>query len=195
MGVKLLTLTLKEEVTYKLLSRTSGPGQTTEWEKIQNRKVSYYLFFTNVTGDMLCKTWRVQHVVHIEEIRNACMHAFTSLHTHLLIYSKEHSPSWEDTQFSASQEIPHILWNMKVHYHVYKCSPPVPFMSQINPVHIPPHPTSWISISILSSHLCLGLPSCSFPQVTPPIPCMLLSSPAYMLYALPISFFSIWSHE
>jgi len=42
---------------------------------------------------------------------------------------------------------------------------------------IPPHPTSWIPISILPSHLCLGLPSFTFPQVTPPILCMFLSSP------------------
>jgi len=27
---------------------------------------------------------------------------------------------------------------------------------------IPPHPTSWRSILILSSHLCLGLPNCLF---------------------------------
>jgi len=56
MGVKALTLTLKEEVTYKLLSRTSGSGQTREWEKLQNREVSYYLFFTSITGDVLHTT-------------------------------------------------------------------------------------------------------------------------------------------
>ena len=33
---------------------------------------------------------------------------------------------------------------------------------------IPPNPTSWRSILILSSHLRLGLPSGSFPQVSPP---------------------------
>jgi hypothetical protein len=152
MGVKLLTLTLKKDVTYKLLSRTSGPGQTREWEKLQNRQVSYNLFFTNTTGDLLCKSRWVQHKVNMQEIRNACMHAFTSLHTYLFTHSKEHSPSRKDTHFSASQEIPRILWNLNVHYHVYKCSPPVPFISQINLAH-----TS--TSHLLNIHLNFILPS------------------------------------
>ena len=69
---------------------------------------------------------------------------------YLFIYSKEQSPSWEANQFSASQEIPCILWNSKVHYCIHKSLPPVPILSQIDPVHAP-HLTSWRSILILSS--------------------------------------------
>jgi len=60
-----------------------------------------------------------------------------------------------------------------------------------------PHPTSWRSIIILSSHLSLGLPSCFFSPllVSPPKLCMHLSSPPYMLHAPHISFFLIWSPE
>ena len=47
------------------------------------------------------------------------------------------SPSWEVNWFSASQEIPHIVWNPKVHYRIYKCPPTVPVPIQIDPVHAP----------------------------------------------------------
>jgi hypothetical protein len=65
-------------------------------------------------------------------------------------------PSW------ARQEIPRILWNLKICYRMHKRSPLVPIMSQIKPVHAP-NPTSWRSI-LISPYLLLDLPSGLFPS-------------------------------
>ena len=47
------------------------------------------------------------------------------------------SPYWEANWFAASQEIPRISRNPKVHYRTHKRPPPVSIMGQPNPVHIP----------------------------------------------------------
>jgi len=56
-----------------------------------------------------------------------------------------------------------------------------------------PHPTSWSSILILSTHLRLGLPSGLLPSVFSTKTLYTPSPHPYALHAQPISFFSILS--
>ena len=124
-------------------------------------------------------------------VRANCAHSFRILSTHplghtgpvtislypyllltylvtyyLLIYSIQHSPSWEANRHSASQEIRRILWIPKVHYRIHKCLPPVPIQSQLDPVHTPTFHFLKILL-ILSSHLRLGHPNGLFPPGFP----------------------------
>jgi len=57
--------------------------------------------------------------------------------TYLLTYSIVQSPSWAANWFAASQEIPRISRNPKVHYRTHKHRLPVSILGQSNPVHIP----------------------------------------------------------
>jgi hypothetical protein len=68
------------------------------------------------------------------------------------------------------------FWNPKVQYRIHNSSPPVPILSQTI-WFTSPHPTSPRSILISSTHLCLGLPSGSFPLAFRSITYMCSSSP------------------
>jgi hypothetical protein len=71
----------------------------------------------------------------------------------------ELNPSWEPANCAATQELPSILWNPKVHRRVHKSPPLVTILSQIDPVHTIP--------SCLSKTYWIGLPSCLYPSGFP----------------------------
>jgi len=73
--------------------------------------------------------------------------------TYLLIYSMEHNSSWEANWLAASQEIPLILWNPGVHYRIHTCPPPVPILSQLDPVHNPTSHFLKVHLNIILSSM------------------------------------------
>jgi len=100
---------------------------------------------------------------------------------------------WEANRFAASQEIPRILYNQKVHYHIHKCPPPVPILSQVDTAPI----SNFLKIHL--NIILISMPGSSkqsisfrFPHQNP---VCASPFPPYVLYAPPISFFSIWSPE
>ena len=100
------------------------------------------------------------------------------------------SPSWEANWFAASQEIPRISRNPKVHHRTHKRPPPVYIMGQPNPVHIPTSHLLEIHLNIIHPSRPRSpqwSPSLRFPHQDPIPP----SPHPYAPYAQPISFFSI----
>jgi hypothetical protein len=76
------------------------------------------------------------------------------------------SPSSEGNPFSAGQEIHRILWNLKIITTITRARQL--YLPWARSIHsMPPHPTSWRSILILSYHLRLGFPSGFFPSAPP----------------------------
>ena len=89
---------------------------------------------------------------------------------HLLNYSIVQSPSWEANWFAASQEIPRISQNPKVHYRTYNRPPTVSILGQPNPVHIPTSHLLEIHPNIIHSSTPRSpqwSPSLRFPQQHP----------------------------
>ena len=121
------------------------------------------------------------------------IYLLTYLLTYLLAYSMVQSPSWEANWFAASQEIPRISRNPKVHYRTHKHPPPVSILGQPNPAHTP---TSHL-LEIHPNIIHLSTPSS--PQWSPslrflpPRPYIPPSPHPYAPHAQPISFFSILS--
>ena len=85
----------------------------------------------------------------------------------------EWSTRCETDSFSASQEIPLILWNANVNYHGHKIPPSVSTPIQISAVHA--NLTSFLQMNFNSIYSYIFW-AVSFPQVSPPKPCNYLST-------------------
>jgi hypothetical protein len=95
----------------------------------------------------------------------------------------ELSPSWEAANCAATQELPSILRNPKVHHRVHK-NPPLALPWARSIQSIPSNLISLRSISILSTHIRLGLPSGLFPYGFSTNILMHPFSPLFVLHAM-----------
>jgi len=86
--------------------------------------------------------------------------SYSALHTNYM----GQSPSSEANRSSASQEIPRILLNPKVHYRIYKCPPPVSILGHSNPFHVSPSHSKKTHFNIIF----LPTPGSSYPRISPP---------------------------
>ena len=107
----------------------------------------------------------------------------------------QQSPSWEANRFAASQEMPRVLWNPKVHHRIHKCPPSVHILSHIDTIHFPTSHFLKLNINIIlpskpasfELRLSLRFPHHNLLHNSPP--------PPHVLHAPPILFFSIWSPD
>ena len=119
--------------------------------------------------------------------------------TYLLTYSMVQSLSWEANWFAASQEIPRISRNPKVHYRTHKRPPPVSTLGQPNPVHIPTSQFLEIHPNIIHPSKPRSpqwSPSLRFPQQDPIYPPLLahtrhMPSPSHSGYNIIILYYII----
>jgi len=102
----------------------------------------YRFYYYSVTVDIdMALYYGFNTLLMCCDILAIIVHDHFALCQYLLTSSMVQSPSLEANWFAASQEIPRISRNPKLHYRTHKRPPPVSILGQPNPVqytHIPP---------------------------------------------------------
>jgi hypothetical protein len=96
------------------------------------------------------------HLLKLQRLQNRTLRAIgnpdkctPARELHVIHSLTDLSPSWEDTNCAATQELPSILWNPKVQYRFHNSPPLVSILGNINLLDTIPPYTSKISFNIV----------------------------------------------
>ena len=95
--------------------------------QLQHFKIINNVFYGSIRYWYIVR-WSTFCVLTASQVSQCC---------YILTHSMVQSPSWEANWLTASQEIPRISRNLKVHYRTHRRPPLVSILGQPNPVHIP----------------------------------------------------------
>jgi hypothetical protein len=118
--------------------------------------VQLYRYFASQSNESYChnplccfstSNTKVKRIFRYDSVRK-----LLDTPSYTLINFTKQSTSWEADSRLICQEIPYLLWNAKVHYHVHKNPPMVPILSQMNLVHI-------LTPYVFKVHFSIILPS------------------------------------
>ena len=117
-------LSLEGDLNFGSLWFSQFSGHTDRWH---NLFVKRMLLWASAKAEVCIGGLVVDHYGPLSHLtRCKC--------TYLLTHSMVQSPSWEANWSAASQEIPPISQNPKVHYRTHKRPPPVSILGHPNPI-------------------------------------------------------------
>ena len=138
------------------------------WRLSEKDVIIYFkVYYTSICLKRMNKglwwaTWNCsdnfQFRFHLITLLTYLLACLLYLLTHSLTQLTPWSRDLEKLTSLASQEVPHIVWNLNVHYCIHKCLPPAPILSQIDTVHTSTSRFMRIHLNIIFP-LCLSLPS------------------------------------